>query len=173
MKNLVKLTLAFTLGLIVALSLLDLKWSEQPAVAEPAPAQNIQAEIKEAADLAVAQALEAVVLKVDAAEIPVLPVALIVKAEETENPAPDVTDDFTPEEATASDPSPTPLPVTEAPAPAPQAKTAEPEFFYEDGKKYAYINGIKSHIADEPDSVQLDFYDWESDPAGQIGGPFN
>ena len=115
-------------------------------------------------------------MKSEDAAVPVTLESVSTAVEETPEP-----EETLPE----AEPDPTPAPeLTTAPAseppkaavtPTPKAKAAEPEYFYEDGKRYAYVNGIKTYIApdNEPAVNQVEFYDWENDPAGQIRGPFN
>ena len=167
MKNLVKLTLTFVLGIIVTTTVIVPKFSVTPAPAEALSTPEIQAEIKEAA---VTEPILLAAAKAEPAEVQTTKEPETFKVEEIPEPE-------EPLQEAEPEPTPTPKPTAEpvktATSSPPQVKKAEPEYFYEDGKKYAYINGIKSHITDEPDSVQIDFYDWENDPAGQIRGPFN
>jgi outer membrane biosynthesis protein TonB len=166
MKTLVKLTLAFVLGIIITATVIVPRFNGTPS-----DTPEIQAEIKESA---ATEALAIAEMKAKPAEIQAEQEPETTAVEEIPEP----TETF---RKTEPEPTPTIEPVTESEkatsppqtTPAPQKKQTEPEYFYEDGKKYAYINGIKSLIADDPDSVQIDYYDWENDPAGQIRGPFN
>jgi len=167
MKSIVKLALAFALGILVTVTVIlpEFQTSDKPE--ESDQTSNIQAEIEEAVDAAVMEAFASV--KKIAEQPAVQTVQETEPAKVPVTPEPEVP---VQEAEAASDleteREPTPAPTTQ-PVPTTQLKPAEPECFYEDGKKYAYINGIKSHITDEP-SVQLDYYDWENDPAGQIPG---
>ena len=166
MKNLAKFALVFVLGIAAAMAVLIPNWEAAPAPGESAPAMAVQAEVPEAVALAalIADAPEVLPVPADAPEDAPEPIA---------EPEPAELDE--PEEPAQEDavPEPTPAPVVVTPAPTAPVKAAEPEYFYEDGKRYTYVNGFKSYVPDGGDAVQVDFYDWENDPAGQIQGPFN
>jgi len=178
MKSLVKLALAFVLGIFVTMTFVLPKFQTTPAPAEPAPTPDIQAEIQKAVETAVTEAIALTAVKTEQEiETPEMaetaePEEPAQEAETEPKPTPTPEPAAKPTEETAQAKPQTTSPSQATPAPEPK-KAAEPEYFYENGKKYAYINGIKSHIADEADSVQLGSYDWENDPAGQIKGPFN
>lgn len=165
MKNLIKLALAFALGILVTMFVI-IPMFQTPA--EPAPTPDIQAEIKDAVDAAVKEALESTALEVEPLNTPATP----EPAEVEESPEPEV---IVQEAAATPEPTTTAEPKKTQPASSPQVKKtepAEPEYFYEDGKKYAIINGFKSLISDEPDG-QIETYDWENDPLSEVKGPFN
>ena len=187
MKNFVKLAAAFTLGIIVTIAVIFPKLHTKPEPIEPPQTTDIQAEIRQAVDAAVREALAEVKEPTPIqAELPAEQKQDIEPTEVKQTLETAEPEESEQAEVTVKEPEPTktPEPVKEEPkvqptsspqvtaTPTPQVKKAEPEYFYEDGKKYTYINGFKCLITDEPD-VQLDYYDWENDPNKDIKGPFN
>jgi len=158
MKNFIKLALAFALGIFVTIAVIKMFLSE-PAPVEPFPDIDIQAEIKEAVDAAL-------LIKGEPVETET------IQEPEIEADVTTTTETSEPEE-TAEEIKPEPAPVvTTTPEPktepkvivttsqATQAKPTEPEYFYEDGEKYAIINGFKSHIVeDKPGATEIESYD--------------
>jgi len=99
--------------------------------------------------------------------------------ETTEKPTVTITENTTAETTITTTVAPTTEPTQPTtkpiqPTTVAKPKPSEPEYFYEDGKKYTYINGFKTYVApdDEPNVNQLGTYDWENDPAGKIPGNF-
>ena len=163
MKSIVKLALAFVLGILVTTAIIP----QFKAKSDPAPTPEIQAKIEETA----------VTGTLALAEMKAEPVQAIQESEPVE--VEEITEPEEVLQVAETEPASVSEPVREPEikqtASPPQVTKAEPEYFYEDGKKYAYINGLKTYIApdDEPAVNQIEFYDWENDPAGQIKGPFN
>jgi outer membrane biosynthesis protein TonB len=175
MKRFVRLFVPFALGVIVTLVVVLPEWGTKPVAAQPTPEIDIQAEIKAAVDAAVQEALDNAAMMAQPLEAPAEqdpePVE-VVQPSEPDEPAQGTADE--PTEAPAPTPMPEPV-VTPRPAPAPKPSPPALEYFYEDGKKYAIINGHKTLIADddEPSVTQEDFYDWENDPDKHLPGGFN
>jgi len=160
-----KVIISFLLGIIVTAVIILPKSNQNELAATPEPAPitvTAQTTPEPFKTLEYEESAEAPKVEEIAAEQ-----AVEVKEEET-------TVEVTPEPTPSPEPKKVEVKAETTPkqTSSPQVKKTEPEYFYEDGKKYAYINGFKSLITDEPD-VQIDSYDWENDPAGQITGPFN
>jgi hypothetical protein len=174
MKTLIKLTLAFVLGITVTAAVVIPKLSEPEQPTEVPTTADIQTQISEAVDAAVAQALAENTAKSEPqpTETPEVQAEQTVTAlaktlEIAETPEPKV-------QATST-PSPQ---VTK-----PQTASVYPKEWIENGQKYAYLtayaeeHGIKTEIHDysegETNAVQEDYYDWESDPLKDVPGPFS
>ena len=164
MKQFVKLALPFALGVIVTLIVVIPQWGgATPEPADTTPPIDIQAAIKDAVDAAVMEVLASPTVEAEylSAEIEPEP------AEDEEEPEQEA------EETPEPEPTPAPTPKVQ-PSPSPKPQTSEPEYFYEDGNKYAIINGHKTYIAgdDEP-AASSETYDWENDPLKDVPGGFN
>ena len=172
MKSIVRLALAFALGIFVTVTVIIPKLGANPEPAETAQTPEIQAEVM----AAVTETIEAVPLKAEIAEVQEEPEVIVIA--DVSEPK-EIAKVIEPEPASTPEPAKEPVKAQQSSPPqptfGPQTKKAEPEYFYEDGKKYAYINGHKTYIAgdDEPAVNQIEAYDWENDPIGQIKGPFN
>jgi outer membrane biosynthesis protein TonB len=199
MKTLIKLTLAFVLGITVTAAVVIPKLSEPEPTKVPVTA-DIQAQISEAVDAAVTQALAESDLKAEPTQTkfyePQLTEATEVQAEQTvtalaktllpvrqagepaETPKPTATPEVkaTPEPKVQATSTPSPQVIK------PQTANVYPKEWIENGQKYAYLtayaeeHGIKTEIHDysegETNAVQEDYYDWESDPLKDVPGPF-
>ena len=166
MKNLVKLALAFTLGIVVTVTVILPTFKATPEPAEAAPTPDVQAELKELINAAVMEALSSPTADAE-------PAAVQLEQEEKPEPVEEAEQEAEAPPEPEPTPNPTPAPTVQ-PTPIPKPKAPEPEYFYEDGNKYAIINGHKTYIAgdDEP-ATQSETYDWENDPMKDIPGGFN
>jgi MarR-like DNA-binding transcriptional regulator SgrR of sgrS sRNA len=184
MKTLIKLTLAFVLGITVTAAVVIPKLSEPEPTEVPTTA-DIQTQISEAVDAAVAQALAESETEAEPqptattevqAEQTVTTLAKTLETAETLEPTSTPEVKATPEPTAQAISAPSPQ-VTK-----PQTASVYPKEWIENGQKYAYLtayaeeHGIKTEIHDysegETNAVQEDYYDWESDPLKDVPGPF-
>lgn len=176
MKNTIKLAAAFVFGVVLTLAVtfLFILPSLQIAPADSAPPSEQQADALAAAGIdedggavppAEPSATEPVIGAITAPPNP--------SPDPTPEPAPSITPEPSLVPTPIPEPSPAPTPTPSAAVqPPPAPKPSEPEYFYDEGGKYVYINGFKSYVTDEPGSIQVDEYDWENDPLKDVPGPF-
>jgi hypothetical protein len=187
MKTLIKLTLAFVLGITVTAAVVIPKLSEPEQPTEVPNTADIHTQISEAVDAAVTQALAENTAKAEPTQTkfdePQPMATPEVQAEQTVTVLAKTLEPIEIPEPTAT-PEPT-AQETSAPSPQvtkPQTASVYPKEWIENGQKYAYLtayaeeHGIKTEIHDysegETNAIQEDYYDWESDPLKDVPGPF-
>jgi cytoskeletal protein RodZ len=176
MKNIIKPIIAFVLGIAATLAVVFIiipKFQTPPDDAEPV---DIKAQIDEAVDEAVKEALATMPpTEIEPIETVKEEEPTVTKAEKKPETTKKVEETTPPAVTAKPETSPVKQPAITQPASSAQATADEPEYFYdEDGKRYVYINGYKTYFpeGDESNASQIEYFDWPNDPDSSVPGPF-